>query len=405
MAKSNKPPSVRLGRVVGRCFQLRYTDPETQKEIRISTKTHNEAEAMEQKADLEAKLRLGIEAKPKRRAVGGANMPWQDFRDAYTRIHVSTLKDPQAVEYRLDVIERILSPRNLGDVANAEALHDLQSRLLAGEAPSRGRKAGPVAPRSPHSVRTTMAVVLAALNWAAGLGWIEAVPRIKRLKTSKLKAMKGRPLTASEFAAMLRATRGVVGVEAARSWRLLLRGLWESGLRLGELLAVHWSDPRYIVPTFGEGLPTLAIPATRQKNATEESIPLLPGFERLLLRTPAGRRRGFAFNPQGIRTDGRKPRQGRPSAKWASKIVTRIGKASGVIVSPATPGKPAKHASSHDLRRSLADRLIAAGVLERDVAAIMRHANVATTRRFYAPENTQRTAEAIRQRLATAKGT
>jgi hypothetical protein len=35
-------------------------------------------------------------------------------------------------ENRLDIAERILKPKTLGDVTNSEALRDLQSRLLAG---------------------------------------------------------------------------------------------------------------------------------------------------------------------------------------------------------------------------------------------------------------------------------
>jgi hypothetical protein len=55
-----KIPSVRLAKPAGRPIQLRYTDAETGtgKEIRISTGTTDEAAAIEQKKDLEAKLRL-----------------------------------------------------------------------------------------------------------------------------------------------------------------------------------------------------------------------------------------------------------------------------------------------------------------------------------------------------------
>ena len=397
-----KTPSVRIAKPKGRPIQLRYTDAETGKEIRISTGTTDEAAAIEQKKDLEAKLRLGQDAKPSRKAKGGATMPWDDFRQRYSKIHLSGLKSAVDAESRLDVIERILKPRTLADVADSETLHDLQQRLAVGEAPRicKDKKPGPVVPRSPHTVRTTMAVLLAALHWAEYMGWLPAVPKLKRIKTTKLRHMKGRPLTEAEFRQLIDATEAIVGQAAAPSWRYLLRGLWESGLRLSEILHVHWSDAEFIVPTWGDGLPTLAIPAEMQKNATEEFIPLLPGFEALLLKTPPEQRIGWAFKPLSLQIAvGRKPRHGRLTAEWASKVICEIGEASGIVVAPATGGKPEKFASAHDLRRSCADRLVAAGVPEREVAAVMRHASVETTRRHYAPGNVQRTAEVIRRHV------
>jgi integrase len=232
--------------------------------------------------------------------------------------------------------------------------------------------------------------------------WLPAIPRVRKIKTGKLRQMKGRPVTAEEFKAMLLATAEVVGAQAAPSWRYLLRGLWESGLRLGVLLNVHWSNGEYIVPSWPRGdLPILSIPKAMQKNDTEEAIPLLPGFERLLLRTPAYNRGGWAFNPLSLQTKvGRKIRHARVSAEWVGKVISEIGEKAGVVVQPAAGDNPAKFASAHDMRRSCADRLVAAGVPEREVAAIMRHASVETTRRHYAPGNVQRTASVIRERLA-----
>src|SRR5262249_17397631 len=60
-------PKVRLARPAGRPYQLRYTDSETGREVRISTATDDEAAARDQLADLQAKLRLGIEPRPQAR--------------------------------------------------------------------------------------------------------------------------------------------------------------------------------------------------------------------------------------------------------------------------------------------------------------------------------------------------
>jgi integrase len=395
---TKKLPKVRIAQPAGRPIQLRYTDPDSGKEIRISTATHDIAEAEEQKKNLEAKLRLGQDAKPRRRAKGGPSMAWEDFRERYSAVQLSTLRPKSAIdsESRLDIAERILKPKTLGDVADSEALHNLQQRLLAGTESRFNR------PRSPMTARGYMAVVLAALNWAAYMEWIQTVPRLRKIKTARNRQMKGRPITAKEFAAMIRATSEVVGKAAAPSWHFALRGLWESGLRLGELLHVHWTDERYIIPEWPEGaLPVLRIPSAMQKNDTEEAIPLLPGFERLITRVPDDQRTGWVFNPASLQIRlGRRVRSARANVEWIGKVISAIGEKAEVTVQPEIGGKPAKYASAHDLRRSCADRLVAAGVAERDVAAVMRHASVETTRRHYAPDNVQRTAGVIRERLA-----
>jgi integrase len=70
---------------------------------------------------------------------------------------------------------------------------------------------------------------------------------------------------------------------------------------------------------------------------------------------------------------------------------------------PLKGDKKAKYASAHDLRRSCATRLVDAGVPEREVAVIMRHASVETTRRHYVPTNVQRSANIIREKLGVPK--
>ena len=333
------------------------------------------------------------------------NISWRAFREQYSALHLCMLRSKIDAESRLNVIERILRPKRLADVATTVALQRLQLALLSGvesRAPAKGM--GRVdKPRSPHTVRTYMAVIIAALRWADYMGMIESAPKLRRLKTSKLRHMKGRPLTATELQDMLNATEGVVGEDSAESWRYMLRGLWASGLRLGELMHVHWSNDRYIVPTWPNGiLPVLQIPATMQKNETEESIPLLPEFERVLIETPVANRSDWAFSPTSLqRRVGRSPKQWRVSREWAGRVISEIGLKAGIVVQPAGGGHFAKYASAHDFRRSCADRLVEAGVPEREVSRIMRHSSVDTTRRYYASGNVQRSAKLIRDCLAS----
>lgn len=162
----------------------------------------------------------------------------------------------------------------------------------------------------------------------------------------------------------------------------------------------HWTNKQALhradVASGRPGRPVNSI--VNEKNDTEESIPLLPEFERLLLKTPDDQRTGWAFNPLSLDSRaGRKVRAARPAVGWVGKIISEIGAKAGVAVND-----DGKFAGARDLRRCCADRLIAAGVPEREVAAIMRHASVETTRRHYSPGNVQRFASVIREALEAA---
>ena len=407
---NRKTPKVRMACPSGRPIQLRYFCPIERKEIRISTGTRDQAEAEQQIRELEAKLILGIDAKPDaKRIMGSPQMPWEEFREQYRAIYLSGLRNASQAdsESRLDIAERIIKPRTLGDLNDRDTLESLQAKMLAGEGRLNRKNGKPVViRRSPHTVKSNMATVIAALNWACRRGWLPAVPIIDKIKTSKLRAMKGRPITTEEFERMLAKTPSVVGIEAADSWKYVLRGLWSSALRLDELMNVSWDDENAIRPVWHQGRhPVLFIPAALQKNDTEEAIPLLPWFEEVLLEIPEEVRSGWVFNPESLQSIvKRKPRHGRPNAEWVGKIISRIGKAAGVKVHSGdkASGRPEKFASAHDLRRSCAERLLDAGISPEAVTRVLRHASFETTRRHYAPGDVQRVAMQIRESL-TAK--
>ena len=396
-------PKVRIARPANRPFQLRYTCPIEGREVRISTGTRDESEAARQRRELEAKLLLGLPSRKPVKATG-PNMPWEEFREAYRELQLITLRDKTAIdaESRLDIATRILKPRTLGDVADAEALHRLQTKLLAGADSRRGK------PRSVHTVRGYMGSVLAAVNWARFQGWIDSMPAVRKVKAGKVKVMKGRPITTAEFERLLASTVAVVGDEAAPSWRYVLQGLWASALRLDELMHVSWDIPHTIRPMRREGrLPVLDIPGPLQKNAADEAIPLLPWFESVLLETPLDDRTGWVFDPKPLAgKHGRSARYGRPKAEWVGKIISKIGKVADVTVDPGDQrtGRPTKYASAHDLRRSCAERLLDAGVPPMVITRVMRHASWETTRRHYAPGDIQKDANLLREYLGTVSG-
>lgn len=395
-------PKVRIVRYPDRPYQLRYDCPVEKRQVRISTGTRDDDEAEEQRADLEAKLRLGLSISTGRSKVLGPEMEWSDFREQFRTLHLAMVRDSTALhaESRLDLAERILKPKTLGDMADPNALQQLQAKLLAGEQ-SRRKK-----PRSPHTVKGYIGCVLAALNWAHLQDWLPMAPKIRKLKTAKLKAMKGRPITEPEFERLLQATATVVGDAAADSWKHVLRGLWTSALRLDELMHVSWDKAGTIRPVWGQGsFSVLEIPAAMQKNDTEENIPLLPWFENVLLETPLEQRRGWVFNPQSLQMKARrKVRHQRPDAEWVGKVISRIGKEAKIEVEPADTrtGRPAKYAAAHDLRRSCGERLRNAGVPPLVICRVMRHSSWETTRKHYAPGEVQKDAEVLSTCLVTS---
>ncbi|EAQ82790.1 tyrosine-type recombinase/integrase [Blastopirellula marina] len=135
-----------------------------------------------------------------------------------------------------------------------------------------------------------------------------------------------------------------------------------------------------------------------QKNDTDQTIPLLPGFEALLLKTPEANRTGWAFNPESLQLRlGRKVKHQRPDAEWVGKVISRIGKEAKIIVADADKktGRPVKYASAHDLRRSCGNRLRNAGVPPLVISRVMRHASWETTRKHYAPGDVQKDAQKL----------
>jgi integrase len=391
--RAKRVPKVRIGRPAGRPIQLRYTDPATGREVRISTGTLDGAEALDQKSKLEAKLTLGIDVRPRRRiANAGAHMTWAEFRDAYTRLKVSTFRSEgakEAAEVRLDICEKIVSPRILADMAKPATLATLQAELLAGTGSPRKM------PRSAHTVRSYVKTLLAALSWAGpGKGcmkWLAEPVDFTALEADD--PDKGRPLVLEEFERMLAAIPKVILDDSDRpSWRYFLRGLWESGLRLSEALSLAWDIDGEITPVWpARGLPVLHIPAKRQKSRKAQDVPTTPGFADLLAETPKGKRKGWVFNP------GARRGQQRLTQEQTGRIVTAIGKAALVVVNAA--GKPA---SAHDLRRSFGQRMADAGLPVRDLQAIMRHASITTTEAYYLRDRVQDQAARIAKYLGTA---
>jgi len=380
-----KPPKVRLAKPGRRPYQLRYTCPDEKREVRISTGTHDEDEAERQKAELEAKLLLGLETRSTaRKAVRGPGMSWEDFREEYSRLKVSLLpghKSASVTEAHLDVAERIVDPRTLSDIAGPATLADLQADLLAGAESKRG-------PRSPHTVRSYMITVKAAINWAHEKGWLSDQAKCKGVRIRQ--RSKGRPVIQPEFDAMLKAVESVCKVDQ-EGWKFFLKGLWEGGLRLGETYGLSWDDPETIHPIRDrEGTVVLYIPGTSQKNGETDTIPTTPDFAALLNTVPNEDRTGLIFDPAKQRGSGRFG-----DIDQAGRIISKIGKEAGVIVN-----SKGKAASAHDLRRGFGQRMADAGVPILELQAIMRHSDFRTTQAYYLKSDALKQSKRLAEILA-----
>ncbi len=151
-------------------------------------------------------------------------------------------------------------------------------------------------------------------------------------------------------------------------WVRYLRGLWLSGLRLEESLALSWDgDAAFTVDLSGK-YPRFRIYAEAEKGHKDRLLPMTPDFAGWLLRTPQSDRAGFVFD-LGIKPG----RQRTPNN--AGRVVSQIGEKAGVKVDVDRRAavEVVKYASAHDLRRSFGTRW-SSKVKPATLKALMRHA-------------------------------
>ncbi len=293
---------------------LRYIDPMTGKFKTKSAKTTNHREAQKAAGKWQAELREGRYHAPNR-------LTWAEFRSRYEDEVLASLAEStdKKVTCVFNAIEKLLSPSKLTDLTAAR-LSYLQSKLRD-------------AKRAESTIKGHMAHIAAALAWAVTMGLLVKAPKISMPKRAKASSvMKGRPLTGEEFdrlldkveAGLLTAEKPVAGklsgckpkrqrksetvakhealrlasVEAvAGSWRHLLRGLWLSGLRLGESLELCWDQDDKLCVDLSGKRPMLRIPAALEKGNRDRLLPIAPEFAEFLLATPEDKRTGYVFAP------------------------------------------------------------------------------------------------------------
>ena len=360
----------------GRKFwYMRYTDPITGKTVAKSTGTAIKKDALKIAGQWEADLLAGRH-KPTSKVL------WSEFRQRYEDEVLNGLGKRTAgtAATVFNAVEKLIAPDRLAKL-DANQISKFQQKLRD------ERKL------SENSVKSYLAHLQAALNWAKRVKLLSEVPTFEKTKRAKTgKVMKGRPFTEEEFERILGKVPEVIGAASVDRWRWFLRGLWFSGLRLSEAINLSWDEAGSIMIDVSGKYPMFAIPGDKQKSGQDQLLPVAPEFAEMLLAVPQDERTGSVFR-LGERNDGRTP------LMWyVSRTVGEIGELAGVIVNQS----PKKFASAHDFRRSFGERW-SSRVMPAILQQMMRHADISTTMKFYVGQNAQRAAADIYAAFAAKK--
>lgn len=403
-----------LRRTGQRIWYMQYKHPETGRKIPRTTSKTNRRDAERVASKWEESLRSGKDNRLGR-------MPWAEFRQRYESEVVTGLagSTEAKVAATFAKVEAHIHPAKLGNVTT-DAMQRLQQALRDEHL-------------SESTIKGHLAHLRAALAWAVEMGFLAAVPKVPKTQRAKAtRVMKGRPITGEEFDRMLAKVehalveanepkrrgeykrwkpearvavlkrRKELAATVAPSWQHLLRGLWLSGLRIGEALNLHWTDEGLLRIDLSCRYPMLRIPAEREKGHKDRLLPLAPEFAEFLLAVPEAQRHGYVFDPLAIRADKQGQRLGQQQVE---RVVAAVGKAAGVKVAERPKGETVavKYASCHDLRRSFGDRW-AARVMPQVLMELMRHESIETTLRYYVGRNAQQTASVLYDAARRAAG-
>ena len=386
-------------------YQLQWKDPITGRKKTQSSgigrtgRQKDRDKAVKKAGALREKLESG-------QCVAPTRITWENFRERYEREHLSGLADGtgEKVAAVFNSLERIVNPGHLRSLT-AERLSHYQAVL---------REEG----RAETTIAGYLAHVRAALNWAAGMGLVARVPKIKRPRRAKSgKMMKGRAITGEEFERMLDAVEAgllaqrkrthkepegkpgkpkrrrrpspPISGEVIAAWQHYIRGLWLSGLRLRESLELSWTEGEGLWVDLSGRFPVLRIRAESEKGNEDRLLPICPDFAEYLTEIPENERTGRVFKLPCRRGEVRTL-----GWQYVSAIVCQIGEAAKVVVDRDSRTDKVKFGSAHDLRRSFGDRW-ARRVMPVVLQELMRHESIETTLKFYVAANAEMTAQAV----------
>jgi integrase len=339
-------------------LMLRYTDPITKKRVHKSAETASKKDAERAAALWEQELNNGS-FKP------ASAKSWEEFRHDFETEHLAHQSNNYWSLYQatFNGFEKLTG---IVDMADAHRLmHKYEVAL---------RKTGV----STNTVQTYIKHMRSALYWAAEHGYIQH-QKVK-VPAGSDDPMKGRAIEDAEFSLMLAAVEEVIP-DYANEWKHYLNGLWLSGLRRSESLALSWDASSPFCIHQSDMYWKFRIRATAQKNRKGQLCVMTPDFAEWLQKaTPKAERVGLVFNPVGFKGD-------RLTDSEVGRMISAIGRKAGIVTDAATD----KCATAHDLRRSFGTRW-ASRVMPADLKELMRHDSIETTMKYYVSQETDKLA-------------
>ena len=358
-----------------RPLSLVYFDPTSGKKKAKSSGTTDWREAERLAGELQKELRAGRYAAP-------SKLTWADFRKRYAAEKLPTLspKTRDAFGSAANHLERVLNPDRLVKLT-ASVLSGFQKKL-------REEGMGEV------TIGSTLRHLRASLSWAVDQELLAAVPK---MAIPRAGGARSRAVSGEEFDRLIVAAPKARPADSA-AWAYYLRGLYRGGLRLEESLAVSWDETAPFAIDLTGRRPAFRIDAAAQKARRDERLPMTEDFYRLLMETPEAERVGKVFKLTGLKT--RTP----ITPKRVCRIVAKIGKTAGVVVATKERRKRVdgklvattvkKFATAHDLRRSFGTRW-AKRVMPAVLQRLMRHAEIATTMKYYVTMDSDSVADEV----------
>ena len=346
----------------GRSLTLSWIDPVTGKRKTQSAKTKDWRTAERLAGKLAEELETG-EVSPSR-------VTWDEFQKRYEDEKLAAL----APTTRGTALASLRHVRRVLDIEHLAKLTPSAMSKFAAECRRRGMKDTTLA----HHLRG----IKAATRWAVKMGLMSKAPAIEMPKRAKGSQARSRAITTEEYERILLAIPKARPQDAAQ-WERYITGLWLSGLRRSEALALTWDQDGVFCVHLGERRPVFIIRAEGQKSGKAETCPTTPDFGAWLLAVPEAEREGPVFR---LTTAAGVPIQ----PNRIGRIVERIGKVAKVKVGTRTKRDKKTgtvtevpvFAGCHSFRRGFGSkwaRRVSTSVLRR----LMRHASITTTEAYY----------------------
>jgi integrase len=351
MGRRNKsgPPNVKVVQE-GRTgtFKMRWKEGGRwrEKTAKVNTRRQAERAARDLERDMAERHALGI--------------TWEALIVRYDREHLAHKSTP----YRKSTHSAIASYENLLPLNDADEVTTETISRWATHLRSQNK--------SDASVRSYIKHLLAMLRWGEQMDLVERAPRY-RMRHIETPGMRGRPITRAEFEQMLDACK-VIRPQDWAIWDDYLKGLWLSGLRLRESLALSWDTGDDFVVDLS-GTPCYHIHGSDKKRR-HYLAPMPPDFATYL----ADRERSGKVWQMPVNAD------------QVGKIVAKLG--AGIDVGGKT-------ATAHDIRRAFGTRW-ARALMPADLKELMRHSNVSTTMKFYVRASVDSIGEELQKKLHLA---